>query len=79
MFREICPEINLDYDLIEESLKDKETVHFLTIKSRFIFNQGNYKPNNLLSLGFLYCFHFNPASRLDEFWQFVNPEIEEEV
>ena len=32
-----------------------------------------------MRMGFLYCFHYNHQTRLDEFWQLINPEVDEEV
>lgn len=52
----------------------------MTIKNKYIFDRdGNFNVQRLLCLGFLYCFQYNYQTRIDEFWQLVNPEIEEEV
>ena len=79
MIKEMCPDIGIDYNDIKEDVKDKETATYLTMKNKFLFNQGNYNLMRLLLLGFLYCHHPNKQTRCDEWWQLLNPEIEEEI
>eukprot|EP00347_Sterkiella_histriomuscorum_P012116 403369833 len=86
MFKEICPFLGLDYKKLNED-KDEETgeagdkhsVQYMTIKNHEIFQQGSYNIEILQCLGFLLCNHYDRQSRIDEFWQLINPEINEEV
>jgi hypothetical protein len=78
MFKEICPDLKLDYAQIGDQGADKHSLAYMTIKNHEIFQQGSYNVEILQCLGFLYCKHHDRQSRMDEFWQLVNPEINEE-
>lgn len=78
MVKEICPEMVLDYSLIDEKDADKTSIVYLTLKNHEIFSQGNFNVLHLQCIGFLLCKHQDRQSKLDEFWQLVNPEIEDQ-
>lgn len=78
MLEEICPELNLQYSEIDDEKADKNSNMYVTLKSKEFFSQGCYDVLKLQCLGFLLCKHHDKQSRMDEFWQLVNPEIEEE-
>lgn len=77
MFEEICPELGLSYENLVESA-DKHSIHYMTIKNHEVFQQGSYNIEILQCLGFLLCSHYDRQNRIDEFWQLVNPEINDD-
>ena len=86
MFKEICPGLHLDYKKLNEDKDeltgesaDKHSLEYLTVKNHEIFQQGCYNVEILLCLGYLLCGHWDRQSRMDEFWQLVNPEINDDV
>lgn len=78
MVKELCPLLNLDYADIDDEKADKHSLRYMTFKNKEVFYNGSYNVEILLCLGFLLCSHHDRQSRMDEFWQLVNPEINEE-
>ena len=67
MMDEMGKELNLD-------------VNHPAITNSFIRKEGNYCIDKLSCLAFLYCFHPGTNQDVeDEFWQLINPEINDEV
>mmetsp|Transcript_30208 Transcript_30208/g.22446 ORF Transcript_30208/g.22446 Transcript_30208/m.22446 type:complete len:101 (-) Transcript_30208:346-648(-) len=79
MLEQVAPELNINYTTIREEDENKKKPLYITLKNDYLFERGNFDTMKLISLGFLLCFHYNQQSKLDEFWQLVNPEIEEEA
>ncbi len=42
MMEEICPELNIKYEEIDDDKADKNSNLYVTLKSEEIFSQGNY-------------------------------------
>ena len=70
--------MNIDYKVIGEESADKHSLTYMTIKNHELFQQGNYNVEILQCLGFLFCKHHDRQTRMDEFWQVVNPDIDQE-
>ena len=74
MLRELSAELNLDYDQVEKGVSEAGVM----LRDRDMWANGCYNVERMQCIGFLYGVHEGRQQMMDEFWQVVNPEIEEE-
>ena len=55
VFERICPSLNLDWEKVVNEAET--TTEWLNWKNKFLFQDGKWDVETLLSLGFLMCGH----------------------
>ena len=77
VFQRICPELGLNWeDVINEG---DMTPQFLNWRNKHLHSDGTWDVETMLSLGFLLCAHPSRQDQREEFWQLVNPELNDGV
>lgn len=77
IFERICPELGLEW---EQVVNEAEcTPSFLNWRNKHLYGQGNWNVQKLLCMGFLLCAHPSRCDQREEFWQLVNPELNDTV
>lgn len=77
VFKRICPALNLDYDQV--IAEGSVTPQWLNWRNKHVYDQGTWELETLLSLGFLLCAHPSREDQQEEFWQLLNPELNDTV
>ena len=77
VFERICPELRLEYEQVIDA--QGLTPQWLNWRNKHMYDKGMWDLDTLLSLGFLMCAHPSRENQVEEFWQLVNPELNDTV
>ena len=77
VFERICPELRLEYEQVIDA--QGLTPQWLNWRNKHVYDKGMWDLDTLLSLGFLMCAHPSRENQVEEFWQLVNPELNDTV
>mmetsp|Transcript_8269 Transcript_8269/g.11456 ORF Transcript_8269/g.11456 Transcript_8269/m.11456 type:complete len:159 (-) Transcript_8269:287-763(-) len=77
VFKRISPGLKLDFEQMMD--QHEVTATSLNWRNKHLYNEGTWDLDTMLSLGFLLCAHPSREDQKDEFWQLINPELNETV
>ncbi|CDW82315.1 UNKNOWN [Stylonychia lemnae] len=75
IIEEIAQDINLDISHLEQ----ENSIQHYFFKNGRVFQDGVFKPDQLLKIGYLLTIHDSPRLALESLWGLINPNMEEYV
>lgn len=75
VFETICPDLGLKWEDVNNEAE--QTTAFVNFKNKHLYSDGTWDIEPILQLGFLLCAHPSREDQREEFWQLVNPDLNE--